>query len=95
MAEVDVWSKCGVSSLRHKGENEMLSAVSPEDTAAFPSLVHTTAPIVLHAPLHGWLRHRLLLLSFQGHRSGKTYTLPLSSTQEGKLVRCFTRRKGT
>jgi F420H(2)-dependent quinone reductase len=72
----------------------MIPAVSPEDPSAVPSLVNTIATTVLHSPLHGWLRHHLLLLSFQGRRSGKTYTIPLSYTQEGEMVLCFTRRKG-
>ena len=42
----------------------------------------------------GTERHHLLLLSFKGRISGKTYTIPLSYTQEGEMVLRFTRRKG-
>lgn len=77
---------------RHQAGPE--PSISPEDPSAVPSLVNTIATTVLHSPLHGWLRHHLLLLSFQGRRSGKTYTIPLSYTQEDEMVLCFTRRKG-
>lgn len=72
----------------------MLPAVSPENPCAVPSLGNTSAITVLLAPPYGRLRHHLLLLSFQGRRSGRAFTLPLSYTQEGEMVHCFTRRKG-
>lgn len=70
----------------------MIPAVSQEDTLAAPSFVNKIATIVLRSPLHGLLSHNTLLLSFQGRRSGKTYTIPLSYTQKGDVVLCFTRR---
>ena len=73
----------------------MIPAVSQEDTRAVPSFVNKVATAVLRSPLHGLLSHNTLLLSFQGRRSGKTYTIPLSYTQEGDTVLCFTRRENT
>ena len=73
----------------------MIPAVSQEDTLAAPSFVNTIAISILRSPLHGWLHHNTLLLSFQGRKSGKTYTIPLSYTQEGDTVLCFTRRGNT
>lgn len=52
----------------------MIPAVSQEETSAVPSMVNTIAIRILRSPLNGWLRHKTLLLSFQGRTSGKTYT---------------------
>lgn len=73
----------------------MIPAVSQEDTRAVPSFVNTIAIRILRSPLHGWLRHHTLLLSFQGRKSGKTYTIPLRYAQEGDTLLCLTRRGNT
>lgn len=73
----------------------MIPAVSQEDTFAVPGFANTIAIRILRSPLHGLLSHNTLLLSFQGRKSGKTYTIPLSYAQEGNTVLCFTRRGNT
>lgn len=73
----------------------MIPAVSQEDTFAVPGIANTIAIRILRSPLHGLLSHNTLLLSFQGRRSGKTYTISLRYTQEGETLLCFTRRGNT
>ncbi len=59
-----------------KGRNEMIPAVSQENTFAVPGIANTIAIRILRSPLHGLLSHNTLLLSFQGRKSGKIYTKP-------------------
>jgi F420H(2)-dependent quinone reductase len=73
----------------------MIPAVSQEDTFAVPSIVNTIAIRILRSPLNGLLSHNTLLLSFQGCKSGKTYTIPLRYAQEADTVLCFTHRGNT
>jgi hypothetical protein len=73
----------------------MRPAVSQEETFAVPGFVNTIATTVLRSPLYGLLSHNTLLLSFQGRRSGKFYTIPLRYVQEGETLLCFTRRGNT
>jgi hypothetical protein len=70
----------------------MIPAVSQEDTFAVPSIANTIAIRILRSPLNGLLSHNTLLLSFQGRKSGKTYTIPLRYAQEADTVLCFTHR---
>jgi hypothetical protein len=42
---------------------------------------------LLRSPLHGIMSNTLILLSFKGKRSGKTYTLPVGYTLDGDLVK--------
>jgi len=73
----------------------MIPVVSQEDTFAVPGIANTIAMSILRSPLHGLLSHNTLLLSFQGRKSGKTYTIPLRYAQEGDTLLCFTRRGNT
>jgi hypothetical protein len=41
---------------------------------------------VLRSPLHGLLSRRLLLLTFSGRVSGKTFTTPVLYEQEGATL---------
>jgi hypothetical protein len=58
-------------------------------------MANTIAIRILRSPLHGLLSHNTLLLSFQGRRSGKIYTIPLRYAQEGETLLCFTRSGNT
>jgi deazaflavin-dependent oxidoreductase (nitroreductase family) len=53
-------------------------------------------PIVrlwMHSPLHGLLSGSVMLITFTGRKSGKTYTTPVRYMQDGDTVRCSTSRE--
>jgi deazaflavin-dependent oxidoreductase (nitroreductase family) len=45
---------------------------------------------VLRSPLHGIVDKQILLITFTGRKSGKTYTTPVSYSQSGDQVVIFT-----
>jgi len=47
--------------------------------------------LVLHIPLlHSVVSKNIMLLTFTGRKSGKTYTIPVSYTQQGDAIMMFT-----
>jgi len=45
---------------------------------------------VLRSPAHGMVSKTVLLITFTGRKSGKTYTTPVSYSQNGDQVNIFT-----
>ena len=45
---------------------------------------------VLRSPLHGLVSKTVLLITFTGRKSGKTYTTPVDYSQDGDQVTIFT-----
>lgn len=55
-----------------------------------PPFVNQTMKFVLASPIHGIVSKTILLLTFTGRRSGRTYTTPVSYSQYGDQVVVFT-----
>ncbi len=55
-----------------------------------PPIVTQTMKIVLRSPLHGVVSNTLLLITFTGRKSGRTYTTPVSYSRHGDTVYIFT-----
>ena len=55
-----------------------------------PPIVNRTMKFVLRSPLHGIVDKQILLITFTGRKSGKTYTTPVSYSQSGDQVVIFT-----
>lgn len=55
-----------------------------------PPIVNRTMKFVLRSPLHGMVDKQILLITFTGRKSGKTYTTPVSYSQSGDQVVIFT-----
>jgi hypothetical protein len=56
-------------------------------------VLHAINPVVsliLRSPLHRMLSGRVLLLTFTGHETGKTYTIPVGYTPENDALLLFT-----
>ncbi len=56
-------------------------------------VLHAINPVVsfiLRSPLHTLLSGRLLLLTFTGHETGKSYTIPVGYTRENTSLLLFT-----
>ena len=59
-------------------------------TPTIPPIVNQAMKLVLRSPLHGMVSKSILLISFTGRKSSKTYTTPVSYSQSDDLVTIFT-----
>ena len=55
-----------------------------------PPYVNSAMKFMLRSPVHGMVSKTVLLISFKGRKSGKTYTTPVSYSQHGDQVFIFT-----
>jgi deazaflavin-dependent oxidoreductase (nitroreductase family) len=46
--------------------------------------------LILRSPVHGMVSKSVLLITFTGRKSGKTYTTPVDYSQDGDQVYIFT-----
>jgi len=46
--------------------------------------------LILRSPVHGMVSKSIMLITFSGRKSGKTYSTPVSYSQDGELVYVFT-----
>ena len=58
-----------------------------------PAWVNRLVIGLLRSPLHRVVSGKILLLSFTGRRSGRSYTIPVSYVQDGSVVLCSTDRE--
>jgi deazaflavin-dependent oxidoreductase (nitroreductase family) len=64
--------------------------MAAEGHAPFAVYNRTVNPLikgVLRSPLHGLVSRRLALVTVTGRRSGRSYTFPVSYTQDGETVK--------
>ena len=59
-------------------------------TPSVPPIVTQTMKFVLRSPVHGMVSKTVLLITFTGRKSGKTYTTPVDYSQDGDQVTIFT-----
>ncbi len=59
-------------------------------TTVVPPFVNKAMKFVLRSPLHALVSKSVLLISFTGRVSGKTFTTPVSYSQSGDRVTVFT-----
>ena len=60
------------------------------ETPTVPPIVNQAMKVVLRSPVHAVVSKTVLLISFKGRKSGKTYTTPVSYSQTGTQVTIFT-----
>ena len=60
------------------------------DTPTIPPWLNRTMRFLLRSPAHGLVSKSVLLITFTGRKSGKTYTTPVDYSQDGDLVSIFT-----
>lgn len=60
------------------------------ETQTIPPFVNKAMKFVLRSPVHGMVSKTILLITFTGRKSGKTYTTPVSYSQSGDQVSIFT-----
>ncbi len=59
-------------------------------TTSVPPFVNKAMKFVLSSPAHGMVSKTVLLITFTGRKSGKTYTTPVSYSHYGDQVTIFT-----
>jgi deazaflavin-dependent oxidoreductase (nitroreductase family) len=60
------------------------------ETPSVPPIVNRAMKFVLRSPVHGLVSKTVLLITFTGRKSGKTFTTPVSYSQDGDRVYVFT-----
>ena len=51
-----------------------------------PACISQTVKLLLRSPLHVLMSHQTMLLTLQGRKTGKTYTVVVTYVQDGKMV---------
>jgi F420H(2)-dependent quinone reductase len=59
-------------------------------TVTVPPFVNNAVKFVLRSPVHRMVSKKIVLITFTGCKSGRTYTTPVSYTQEDDQVFIFT-----
>ena len=59
-------------------------------TPTVPPFITQTMKFVLRSPMHRMVSKTILLLTFTGCKSGKTFTTPVDYSQDGDQVYIFT-----
>ncbi len=60
------------------------------ETPTVPPIVNSTMKFILRSPMHGMVSNSILLITFTGRKSGKTYSTPVSYSQHDDEVVVFT-----
>lgn len=55
-----------------------------------PPIFNQAMKLALRSPVHGMVSKTILLITFTGRKSGKSYTTPVSYSQSGDQVSVFT-----
>lgn len=63
------------------------------ENQAVPPWMNAAMKFVLQSPLHGMVSSKIMLVTFTGRKSGKTYMTPVSYVQQGDAVAMFTRSR--
>ena len=64
--------------------------MSQTTSVSVPPIFNQAMKLVLRSPVHGMISKNLLLITFTGRKSGKTYTTPVSYSQQNGQVTIFT-----
>ena len=59
------------------------------ETPTIPPFVNKTMKFILRSPLHGMVSKTVMLITFTGRKSGKTYSTPVSYSQHADQVYVF------
>lgn len=53
-------------------------------------IINPAMRLLLRSPLHFLVSDSLLLITYEGRKTGRRYTTPLRYVREGEVIRCFT-----
>ena len=60
------------------------------ETPTVPPIVNSAMKFILRSPLHWMISKNIMLITFTGRKSGKTYTTPVGYSQRDGQVYVFT-----
>ncbi len=60
------------------------------ESPTIPPIVNNAMRFILRSPMHGMVSNSILLITFTGRKSGKTYSTPVSYSQHDDQVYVFT-----
>jgi len=60
------------------------------ETPSVPPIINRVMKFMLRSPMHGMVSRTVLLITFTGRKSDKTFTTPVSYSQDGDQVYVFT-----
>lgn len=69
--------------------------MSEQESSTIPPFFNRLMSGVLRSPLHRVASRSVLLITFSGRKSGKTYTTPISYLREGNMVTAFSHARWT
>jgi hypothetical protein len=81
------------TTLQHKTSTAPNKVVFHAPSDSLMKLVNPLIKALFHSPLEGGLSKQLILLTFTGRKSGKTFTTPVGYTLEGDTLVAFTHRQ--
>jgi hypothetical protein len=64
--------------------------MAKETIPTVPPWLNTFMRFILRSPLHGLVSDKIMLISFEGRKSGRIFTTPVSYMQTGSAVTLFT-----
>lgn len=67
--------------------------MSQQEATSVPPLLNRFMTTMLRSPFHRMASRSVMLITFTGRKSGKTYTIPISYVRDGDLVTAFTGAK--
>ena len=70
-------------------KNTTQNTHSPKSSSSFWFINKIANPfvhLILSSPLNGWMSNSLLLVSYQGRKSGKKFTVPVQYVQSGNYL---------
>ena len=78
----------GTSQASNQGPSQEDAVKPPLPKWAY-GIVNPTMAALLRSPFHRLLSNSLMLLTFKGRRSGKTYTIPVGYIEQGNQLYIF------
>ena len=67
--------------------------MTEQESTTIPPFLNRAMSALLRSPLHGMASRSVMLITFTGRKSGKTYTTPISYARDGDRVTAFTGAK--
>jgi F420H(2)-dependent quinone reductase len=71
----------------------MAEPVTPPIPGWAYGIVNPTMSFILRSPMHGLLSKQLMLLIYEGRRTGKRYSIPVGYTRDGNRLTLFSHAK--
>lgn len=53
-------------------------------------VINPAMRLTLRSPIHGFFSHNIMLIRYQGRKSGKSYEIPVRYLDDGGVIKCFT-----